>query len=134
MWRKPNDDEVDISNIYLRYLSGDVVSATTAWKLNNSIVIDAKKNCAYIGGIRKEIASYIKDETTYISKKDAEMIFGKTAESEYVPFRNAAELNGKNVVWIADRLAVAYDGIPVMFGYSELSEIETAVKVGELYE
>ena len=134
MWRKPNDDEVDISNIYLRYLSGDVISATTEWKLNNSIVIDTKKSRAYIGGIRTDVDSYIKDGTTYISKKDAKLIFGKTAEGEYVSFRNAAELNGKNVVWIADRLAVAYDGIPVMFGYSELSEIETAVKVGELYE
>lgn len=42
--------------------------------------------------------------------------------------------NDKSVVWTADRLVLIYSGIPVFFGYSELSEIDVALKGGVLFE
>ena len=134
MWRTPGDDDVDISDIKLRYIGGNVLSDTTKWKMDNSIIIDTAKSCAYVNGVYEKIDSYVQDGTTYIAKADAERIFNVSADGNYVSVRAIAEANGKNVIWTADRLAIIYEGIPVMYGFSDVSEIETAIKVGELYE
>lgn len=140
-WRRSSNDIVDISNITLSYVSGNVLSETTRWKLNNSIVIDTEKECVYSCGKCESADAFVKDGTTYISKNDALKILGKEigsagvkSETEYISVRDTAEKNDKSVVWTADRLVLIYSGIPVFFGYSELSEIDVALKGGVLFE
>ena len=140
-WRRSSNDIVDISNITLSYVSGNVLSETTRWKLNNSIVIDTEKGCVYSCGKCESADVFVKDGTTYISKNDALKILGKEigsagvkSETEYISVRDTAEKNDKSVVWTADRLVLIYSGIPVFFGYSELSEIDVALKGGVLFE
>lgn len=143
-WRRSSNDEVSIKNLMLKYISGDVMSETTKWKLKNSTVIDTKTKTVYQGGEKSSVFLVTKDGTNYISKSDAVRIFGSEAlngaetavfdQRECVSVREVCENADKNVLWTANRLIIAYGGIPVMFGYSEISEIETAIEGGVFFE
>lgn len=140
-WRKNSNDAVDINNISLSYINGDYVSETTRWKLENSIVIDVLNKTVRKCGVVNSADVFLENGTTYISVNDSKAIFGKDVSPEinlngvgYSPLRSALENDGRSVVWAADRLVLIHDGIPVMFGWSELSEIKTAMKGGGLFE
>ncbi|MBQ7901552.1 MAG: hypothetical protein IJ365_06275, partial [Clostridia bacterium] len=135
-WRLTNNDKVDISNVMLRYISGDVLSETTKWKLDNSVVVDTQNKTIQRKGISESIDVIVKTDTAYIAKDDLSKVFSSGDETspayvtinnkEYFPLRSIAESNGKTVVWAADKLAIIHSGIPVLFGWNELSEIDVA--------
>lgn len=139
-WRLNTGDVVDISNVKIKYITGNVLSRTTEKKLNDSIVIDTVDKGAYINGEFSAVDVIVSDGTTYIAKSDAGKMFDNITDVvninnvEYVSLRKTAESNNKNVIWTADRLVIIYDGIPVRFGYPELSEITTALKGGNLFD
>lgn len=143
-WRKSGNDMVDISGVKLSYIGGETLSKTTKWKLENSIVFDTAENCVYKNGVKENLSIVQENGTNYMAKNDVERVFGSGVETaqtskvingiEYVPIRTAAEENDRNVIWAANRLVIAYEGIPVMYGYSELSEIEVALIGGGLFE
>lgn len=143
-WRLVSNDAVDLSNVMLRYISGDVLSETTKWKLDKSIVVDTLQKTVRKDGITESADVFVDNGTTYMAVADAERIFGaeafdseqkKSANGiEYIPLRTAAEEAGKSVVWAADRLVLIHDGIPVLFGWPELSEIDVALEGGALFE
>ena len=136
------NDIVNPNNISIYEITGDVLSKTTRWKLKNSLVIDTAENCAYINGDMKTVGMFVENGTTYIEAGFAAENIGNSSNSEtrdvngivYVPLRSTAEENEKNVVWAADRVALIYDGIPLLYGYSELSEIDAALKGGDLFD
>ena len=138
-WRKTANDIVNIDNINVSYVKGGIVSETTKWKLDNSIVIDTVNKTLRQNGATEPVNVLLYDGTAYISTVDASKAFGSefVPEAEingYVPVRSAAENTGKSVVWAADRLVIIHSGIPVMFGWSELSEVNTALQGGILFE
>lgn len=143
-WRKAVNDSVSINNINLSYVSGDVLSKTTKWKLKGSIVTDTVEKCVYIDGVKEAADIRVESGTTYIAESDIDKIFGSGAANgrtpividgtNYLPLRGLAEDNGQNVVWAADRMVLIHDGIAVLFGYPELSEIDvTLERGGELF-
>ncbi len=143
-WRKCENDHVDISGVKISYIGGNILSKTTKWKIDNSIVIDTKENCVYRNGIKESVAVVIDNGTNYIAKSDIVKVFGENVGNltsgkningtEYVSVRDVAESADKNIIWVANRLVIVYDGIPVLFGYSELSEIAVALKGGGLFD
>lgn len=143
-WRLIKNDTVDLSNVMLRYISGDVLSETTKWKLNKSIVVDTQQKTVRKDGVTERADVFVDDGTTYMAVADAQKVFGTKAitaaqkkafgDIEYVPVRSAAESAGKDVVWASDRLVLVHDGIPVLFTWSELSEIDVALEGGALFE
>ena len=133
-WRKAFDDDVDISGIKLSYIDGNPLSVTTKWKLNRSMVIDTNDKCVYINGIKEAADVYVENGTTYISASDINKLLGTAYDSGYVQLREAAESKGKSVVWAADRLVLMFDEIETFYGYSELSEIKTALEGGVLFD
>ena len=143
-WRKAVNDNVSINNITLSYIRGELLSKTTKWKLKNSTVVDTKEKCVYINGVGAALDVIVENGTTYISASDTSKVFGSNVSSEmtptvingtkYLSLRALAEENGLNVVWAADRLVLMHSGIPVLFGYPELSEVKiTLEKGGELF-
>lgn len=143
-WRKADSDTVDISNVKLSYIKGEVLSKTTKWKLNNSVVIDTLSGVAYINGNNPKNVNVFKENgTVYILKDDAQYILdGDLSDAQtivrnknvYVPVRAVSEAAGKSVVWAAGRLVLIHNGLPLMYGYSEMSEIETKLQGGNLYD
>ena len=85
---------------------------------------------------------FVENGTTYLEAEfDAENIGNisnvekrEVNGIEYIPLRCAADENGKNVVWAADRVVLIYEGIPLLYGYPELSEINVALKGGGLFD
>ena len=80
----------------------------------------------------------VKNNTTYATT-DTLKLFGASKvgnvafvsnDKEYYPLRAVVENSGNNVTWAADRYVIVYDGIPVRFGWQELSEIAISVKRG----
>lgn len=140
-WRINSYDDTNIEDITLSYIRGNVLSKTTKWKLKNSIVADTADNSVYINGEKKNIDLKLISGTTYIEKTAATELFGeKTPQiqningKEFVPLRAVAEASGKTVLWAANRMVLIYDGIPVLFGWPELSEITTTLnRGGELF-
>lgn len=138
-WRLTDNDTVDISNVWLKYIEGDLLSDTTKWKLNNSIVIDTQKRTVKKGEIEYDADIIINNGVTYISSADANEVFSGNilAATEiingqpYLPVRANAEQNGDTVVWAAERLAIIYSGIPVLYGWGELSEINAYYATSE---
>ena len=139
-WRLVNSNEyVDISDIKIKYVEGELLSKSTRWFLENSIVIDTIENTMYINGEETSSDVYIENGTTYISIFAAKTLFGNDIISDgnaYIPLRSVAESCGKNVVWTADRLIIIHDGIDGALTYNELSEIEakTEIKGGDLFD
>lgn len=141
-WRLANDDMVDISGVTLKYISGDVLSETTKWKIANSILIDTADKTVHKNG--KTFAADIteSDGTTYILKSDALNIFGNGISAqpvmmngkEYLPIRKTAEENGKRVTWGLERFVILHDSIQGFFGWQELSEMDTALKGDALFD
>lgn len=138
-WRSDGNDNVDISDIKLKYVTGNVLSETTKWKLKNSTVIDTENGSVYNNGINNgKIEVSINDGTTYIQKTDLSKVFGDKAadieklypSDDVVPLRAAAEKIGKSLFWSADRIITLYDGISVFYGYPEDGEIRTQLKMG----
>lgn len=140
-WRKwTNGTSLNIEDIKIKYISGDMLSATTKWKINQSTVIDIKTNKAYIKGKSEPITAVVQNGTTYITEDSARKLgfegWQNTAAAfggeSYVPVRSIAEASGKTVVWGAGRFIVIHDGISTFFGPSEFSEMLSAAKGGEL--
>lgn len=139
-WRKRANDEVSFENIVLQYLSGSPISKTTKWKLENAVVIDTLAKTVTHKGKTEEICVSVDDGTTFVETSKLAQIIGENALDgqevktlggvESLPVRKAAEGAGKNVLWAADRLVLIYDGIPVMFGYPEISEIKACLENG----
>lgn len=137
-WKIIQVDETDISQIKIAYVDDKVISKTTAWKLENSSVIDTTYKTVRIGDEVKAADVLINNGTTYATADTLKLFgvseFGDTAvvlnDKEYYPLRKAVEASGNNVTWAADRYVIVYDGIPVRFGWQELSEIAISVKRG----
>jgi len=138
-WRLTDNDTVDISNVMLKYIEGDLFSDTTKWKLNNSIVIDTQKHTVKKGETEYDADILINNGVIYINFADASKVFASNilADTEiingqpYLPVRANAEQNGDTVVWAAERLAIIHSGIPVLYGWSELSEINAYYAISE---
>ena len=138
-WRKHSAAEtVDISNVKLQYVEGGVLSKTTKWKLENSVVIDTLTGNVYVDGKCKYSGAYLSNGSTYIPSNVANELFGYDAESTSgaVAVRTATENSQNTVVWIANRYAVVHGGIPGMFTWNEMSEIGTYSEMngGGLFE
>lgn len=138
-WRNSAKDDVDISDFEIGYVSGNVISDTTEWKIKNSVIIDTQTKRALIGGKTKATDALLLNDTSCISKADAETIFGKAAadasaiNENYSGLRRISENLGKNILWTADRLVIIYDDLPTFFGFAEIGEIETALEGGDLF-
>jgi len=137
-WKVVQLDETDISQIKIAYVDGKVISKTTAWKLENSSVIDTSDKTVRIGDEVKAVDVLVKNNTTYATADTLKLLgvseFDNTPlvsnDKKYYPLRKVVEDSGNNVTWAADRYVIVYDGIPVRFGYQELSEIAISVKKG----
>lgn len=138
-WRINSNDDTNIEDITLSYIRGNVLSKTTRWKLKNSIVADTTEACVYVNGEKKNIDIRVIDGTTYVEATGVEGLFGANTDGfeiksidgmEYVPLRAVAEASGKTVIWAANRMVLIHDGIPVLYGWPELSEIDTTLSRG----
>lgn len=137
-WRDNYGDITDISDVKLKYISGEVMSKTTKWKLKNSTVIDTETKAMHKDGVNSTVNVSVKNGVAYIAKSDVEMVFGDKAEAvltkygtnDEIPIRNAAKAAGMSVSWTADRMIILYNGISVLFGYPEASEIKTQLEIG----
>ena len=143
-WRKYKNDNVGIKDIKLSYISGDILSDTTKWKIENSIVVDTKEKTVYRNGEKSGIDIVVYNGTSYVSLNDAHKILDNAkitdekvnlGGKEYVAIRSFATSNGKYVSWAANQVILIHDSFDIFYGYSELSEIETLLKTGgDLYE
>ncbi len=141
-WRLNKNDNVDVSDIMLKYIDGNILSQTTKWKMNQSLILDTQSQTAYLNGQSFPVEIVMMDDTNYLKKSDAVQLCDEIADggsvtidgAEYLPIRKIAEGNGKNVVWALDRLVIIHDGISGFFGWQELSEMNTVLKGGRLYE
>lgn len=130
-WRLTNNDTVDISNVKLKYIEGELLSDTTKWKMEKSTVIDTEKRTVTKDGNKHDADIIINNGAAYISSDDAAYAFGGSITAplttinnkQYLPVRANAEQNGDTVVWAAERLIIIYSGIPVFYCWNELSEI-----------
>ncbi len=133
-WRLTDNDQVDISDVRIKYIAGSVLSETTSWKLADSIVVDMEKRTITKNGVEYNHADVIMHKgKLYVQEADASVIFGGNVLTgqimlnglTYYPIRENAEGIGNTVVWAAEKLAIIHSGIPVRFGWNELSEINT---------
>lgn len=132
---------LNINDVKMKYVSGDMLSETTKWKIKQSTVIDTVSGNAYVNGIKYAVDVVVNDGITYISEADySKIATGSAGESvtingkAYIPVRRAAESNGKTVSWGGDRFVVIHDGISVFFGIPEFSEMTAALKGGDLVD
>lgn len=133
---------IDFSKVKFKYISGEVLSKTTKWKLDQSIVIDTLTGKAYYNGTSRDVKVINRNYTNYISKSDCAAIFGEEINGReiseggitYVPARYASETKNKNILWVSDRLLIIYDGLPMIYGTAECSEIDVALKGGVLFD
>lgn len=141
-WRAfTSGTSMNISDINIKYISGDLLSETTKWKIKQSTVVDTAAGMAYLDGKSAKVDVLVKDGRTLIGEASASAL-GLDGASEtvtvggakYVPLRAAAEAAGKTVVWGAERFAVIHDGISTFFGTGEFSEMLSAVKGGSLID
>lgn len=137
-WRNNISEEtVDISDVNIRYIEGNVLSKTTKWKLNNSVVVDTQNGKIFNNGQVVSNGAYVENGTTYITSKAANELLGYTGtEGEYVSLRTAAENTSHSVVWAAGRYVIVHMGIPGMYTWNELSEIRAYSELngGVIYE
>lgn len=137
-WRLNANDNFQINDIRIKYLydNSNPLSETTKWKLAQSAVVDTVAKTVHKDGKTESIDVKTENGTTYIKKSDLYKIFGGESNgiSDYEAIRIAATENSKSVSWVADRLAIVYTGIPVMYGYPENAEISLAIERGSLYD
>lgn len=141
-WYSQTSSNLSIKDVNIKYISGDMLSATTKWKINKSTVIDTAANKVYFDGQKKNVDIVVEDGTTYINEADASEIpfldtsVAKTTinNKSYIPVRTAAEKLDKTVTWGEDRLVLIHDGISVFFGTPEFSEMSAALKGGDLID
>jgi len=140
-WKKIAQDNVGISDIRIKHVSGDVLSETTKWKLKNSIIIDTYKKGIIKNGVFENADILVRDGVIYISESDLAKIYtGYNGSGEiingkmYFGLRAEAERRNDNVVWCGNHLAIVYGGIPNRYSFAELSEIATMVNGGVMYE
>ena len=138
-WRDDWNDNVDITDVKLMYVEGDVLSETTKWKLKNSMIIDTTtgklcNNGTSVGNVNITV----NNGTSYIAKSDVKKVFGNKStvileqytNDDKIPVRDAAKLAGKSLFWAADKMIILYDGISVFYGYPEEGEIRTQLELG----
>lgn len=141
-WRNIKNDKVDLKNIEISYIGGTILSDTTKWKLSNSVLINTETEMMKAYGEDKRVGIVMIDDSVYIEADAADKVIGDNNEiygiesdgKTYMPLRKLAESLGKTVIWTDDKLVIIHEGIPVMYGYSELSEIALALKGGDLFE
>lgn len=138
-WRKHIAGEtINISDISLSYIEGNILSKQTKWKIDNSIVVDTVTGKIYVNGEYSSNNANIQNGTTYILPETAAVLFGYVNETgaEKVALRTVAENSGKTVVWAANRYVIVHNGIPGMYTWNELSEISAYSEIagGVLYE
>lgn len=136
-WRIINNDNTDINTVEFRYITAPVLSETTKWKAENSIIVDTVAQKIYKDATEQNVTVKLEDETFYILKSDAAKLGFDTSglSGDYVSVREVAENAQKAVNWVGDRYIMIYDGIPVMFGYAENCEIKAVLeKGGSLFE
>lgn len=137
-WRTSKSDVIDISDISIDAIIGQPMSRTTQWKLKNSIVIDTNAQKVMKNGEKSSCKTVIKDGTTYVSEDAVD--FENASEfitidgEKLIPVRKTAENLGYNVSYIADGIVVIYKNLPQFIGFSEISEINSAVKGGVFFE
>ena len=139
-WRLNTNDLLDISKINIAYIVGNPLTKTTKWKIAKSLMIDTQKGILYKENRAENIDVFLENGTTYVSEDSARAMLGSECTvseagtvkdgKTYIPIRKVAEANGKSVVWAAGRIVVIHDEIPGFFGYSEMSELDAAVKGG----
>jgi len=135
-WRLVTDDTLKIDDVTLKYISGQILSKTTKWKIANSTLIDVVDKVVYKNGEKFAVDVIFDNGTTYIAKSEAVNVIGNAtaAESvmlggkEYLPIRKIAEKSNRFVTWGLDRFVIIHDSIQGFFGWQELSEINTAMK------
>lgn len=138
-WRDDWNDNVDITDVKLMYVEGDVLSETTKWKLKNSMIIGTTtgklcNNGTSVGNVNITV----NNGTSYIAKSDVKKVFGNKStvileqytNDDKIPVRDAAKLAGKSLFWAADKMIILYDGISVFYGYPEECEIRTQLELG----
>lgn len=142
-WRNDTQDIVDISKVKLQYISGNILSKTTKWKLANSVVVDTVEGTVHTDGICDNVDVKLINGITYIAKSDLKKIFKENtkeieelyAEATIVPLRDAAELAKKSVFWAADRMVMIYNNPSIFYGYPENGEIKVQIELGrDLFE
>ena len=123
-WRLADNDYADFSNVKLSYISGEILSETTKWKLKSDVVFDTENKRVYKDKVFQTADIYSDGGEVYISKDTVNKIFGTNIESNsgYITLFDAVSESGKNVV-IQNELAVVYGGLPMKYGYAELSEL-----------
>ena len=138
-WRNDWNDNVDITDVKLMYVEGDVLSETTKWKLKNSMIINTTTGEFYNNAVSADnINVTINNGTSYIAKADLNKVFGDKASiiseqypnDDNIPLRKAAKSVGKSLFWAADKMIIFYDGISVFYGYPEEGEIRTQLELG----
>lgn len=137
-WKRVQEDEADVSKIKIAYVDGEVISKTTAWKLKNSAVLDTIDKTIRIGDERKSVDILEQNETIYASTSTLALLGVPMSEDgiidvngiSYYPLINSVEAGDKNAISACDRYLLIYDGLPVRFGWQELSEINVSVKKG----
>lgn len=143
-WRKSKGDMVDISNVKISYISGNPLSKTTVYKLNHSTVIDLNNNETVQNGVvsASDVLTNEYETVIYMEKSKLDLLLPqgyKTGEvlsqngKSYINIKTAAESVGYSLISPVGGLAVLYDGIPVRFGFAEISEIKTAYQNNEFY-
>lgn len=142
-WRNETGDTMDLSDIKITYINGSPLSKTAKWKLMRSTLLNTASQTAYINGVRSDINTFLENGTTYIAQNDAVKIFGENYKSvegvvtqngvNYLPLRKLAVNNDSNVWWTAGGSVLISKELPIFFGYSDLSEIDIAMKEGDLF-
>lgn len=141
-WRLVTDDTLKIDDVTLKYISGQVLSKTTKWKIANSTLIDVVDKVVYKNGETFAADVIVYNGTTYIAKSEAIDVLGNDTAAEtvvidnkeYLPVRKIAEESGKFVTWGLERFVIVHDSIPGFFGWQELSEMNTALKGDVLFD
>ena len=132
-WRNCNDNEkIDISNISLKYITGDIISETTKWKLDESIIINNKEGSVVLNGEKIENACYVEGEETFISADVAERAFKHietNGSSDAISLNVIEASNRDTVVWINDETAVVHGGQAGLYTWNDISEIAVMTEV-----
>lgn len=138
-WRLITGDTVNLTSVKMNYVTAPYLSKTTKWKIDQSYMLDTNQSLVYHNGAAQSANIKIINGKTCIAKADLSKIgvdsyTGATLTQNGVAYVSVRDISGKNVAWAANRYAILYDGISVMFGYPELSEIKAASEGGVLFE
>lgn len=125
-WRIANNDPVFFDDVKISYIKGSLLSETTKWKIDKSVVLDFEKKEIYANKTGYKDSLRMVGEDIYISADSAKEIFGAdTGESEFVLLSDVAA--EENTVEVGNKLMILYGGLPTQFGFAELGEINSTI-------